>query len=126
MIKIKQKGDFSKTEKYLKSARKIVVDGLDAHHIADKILIDLKNATPVYTGLTRDSWDYTITKTNSTTTILFSNRNIQNGANVVLLLEYGHGTSNGGWVDGKEFIHPIVSQNYLDIVNKTWKELSDL
>lgn len=125
MITIKQKGDFKKLDNYFLKSKKIVKFD-DAESFAITCIERLKAVTPADSGLTADSWDYTITKEKNSVHIEFFNRNIQNGVNVALLLEYGHGTKNGGWVEGKNYIAPTVLKTYLDIVDNTWKEIKNL
>ena len=126
MIKFKQKGDFSNLEKYLEKSKKKSRIGEQANQIAKVCVDELRKVTPKDSGLTAESWDYTIEINGKKTSIVFLNRNIQNGVNVALLLEYGHGTSTGGWVEGREYIDPVIQKYYLDIINNKWKELSRL
>lgn len=126
MIKIKIKGDFSKFKTYLTKVRKKSRINKQATAIADECLLELKRATPKDTGLTADSWEYKITVENKKTSIVFINTNIQNGINIALLLEYGHGTANGGWVEGRDYIEPVLREKYLNVVNKKWEELTKL
>lgn len=125
-VKFTQKGNFSKFEKYISRSRRIARLKQDAEIIADQCIDELRKATPIYSGLTAESWDYEIEINNRKTRIFFNNRNIQNGVNVALLLEYGHGTPTGGWVEGKEYIDPAIRKVYLDIINDKWKELTRL
>lgn len=125
MITIKHKGDFRKTKKYFSKSLKITKIK-NAEIIAKNCVEKLKEATPKDSGITAESWTYTIIRRKESVAIEFINTNIQNGVNVALLLEYGHGTSNGGWVEGKEFIEPTIRKAYLEILNKTWEELKDL
>lgn len=123
MISIKQKGNFSKFDKYLEKIKKTSDVGREAMLVADRIVDELAKATPKDTGLTANSWGYTISQTGKKVTITFLNKNLQNGLNVALLLEYGHGTPSGRWVEGKQYIDPVIRKNYLDIINNAWKEM---
>jgi len=126
MIKFKSKGDFSNLENYLKKSKRKSRIGEQATQIAEICLDELKAATPVDSGLTAESWDYEININGRTTSIIFYNHNMQEGLNVALLLEYGHGTSSGTWVEGKEYIDPVIQKNYLNAVNDKWKEMVKL
>jgi len=126
MITITQKGNFSKIEDFIEKMRKKSRIGYQATEIAEICVAELKAATPVDSGLTASSWYYEINTTKKETTITFSNRNIQNGVNVVLLLEYGHGTSTGGWIEGKDFVEPVIQERYSEIINNKWKELTKI
>jgi len=123
MISFKQKGTFSKFEKYLDKIKKTSDVGRQAISIADKIVDELAQATPKDTGLTASSWAYEISQMGNKVSITFLNKNLQNGLNVALLLEYGHGTPSGVWVEGKEYIDPVIQKNYLNIINNAWKEM---
>lgn len=124
MISISQKGTCSKLENFIEKIRKKTRISNQAVEIAEACISELKAATPKDSGLTAKSWYYEIDSSNKKTTITFLNKNIQNGVNVVLLLEYGHGTSTGGWVEGKDFVKPIIQKTYLNIINDKWKELT--
>lgn len=126
MIKFKSKGDFSNLESYIKKSKRKSRIGEQATQIAEICLDELKAATPVDSGLTAESWDYEININGRTTSIIFYNHNMQEGLNVALLLEYGHGTSSGTWVEGKEYIDPVIQKNYLNVVNDKWKEMVKL
>ncbi len=92
--------------------------------MAEQCLAELREATPKDSGLTAESWGYKITSTKKLTSVEFYNNNIQNGINIALLVEYGHITATGGWVEGREYIDPVIQRNYLKIVNDHWKELN--
>lgn len=123
MIEIKSKGNFDKLQKYLEKIGLKSDLSSQATSIANTVIDELRKATPKDSGLTADSWAYEIVQVGKKTTITFLNKNLQNGLNVALLLEFGHGTATGGWVEGKEYIEPIIRKNYLDIVNNSWKEM---
>ena len=125
MIHIKQKGDFSKFNQYCTKALKVSqMDDLE--RIAQKTIEELAKATPIDSGLTAKSWICDIVRRGNSAFLTFKNTNIQNGVNVALLLEYGHGTRNGGFVKGANYIDPVVQKNFLDVVDKTWKEVKEL
>ena len=123
MIKIRQKGDFTKTTKYLerakrsinlKSLKKYAIEGVEA----------LKSNTPVDTGLTAESWYYEMTNENGKIKISFCNSNIQNGVPIAIILQYGHATGNGGWVEGRDYINPSIQPLFDELVKKAWKEVN--
>lgn len=125
-LKFSTNSNFSKTEKYLKQARRTSRIGENADEIGHRCVEELKKVTPKDSGLTAESWDYEVTINGKTTTILFTNSNIQNGMNVALLLEFGHGTPSGTWVEGQEYIEPVMQKVYLDVLTIKWKELKRL
>lgn len=123
MIKFKQKGDFSKITKYFKKleffARNIDFDKYGREGVAA-----LKAATPVDSGETRDSWYYEIIKEDGNVKISFNNKNIQNGVPIAIILQYGHATRNGGWVEGRDYINPAIQPIFDGIATKAWKEVT--
>ncbi len=123
MIEIKQKGNFKNLKKYIGQIT-IASTFSSAEEVTKKCIEKLKAATPKKTGLTAASWDYTIqSNKNGITTITILNKNIQNGINIALLLEYGHGTANGYWIEGKHYIEPIIQEAYNKILNDTIQEV---
>ena len=123
MITFKHKGDFSKTSKFLQRA-KSVSKTVDLDSYGRQGVAALTSATPVDTGLTASSWSYKIIKTNNTTSIEFYNSNIQNGVPIAIILQYGHGTRNGGWVEGRDYINPAIQPIFDKIVDNAWKEVT--
>lgn len=125
MIKIRHKGDFKKLTTYLENAkRKAKLVNLDKY--GQEGVAALKSATPVDTGLTADSWYYTIEQTSKGVQLLFNNRNIQNGVPIAIILHYGHGTGNGGWVEGRDYINSAIQPIFDRIAQEAWKEVTSL
>lgn len=122
MIRFTQKGDFSRTTKYLKGVKSVVTkDLLDRY---GRIGVEaLSNATPVDTGRTAASWYYTIEITKTRASIIFHNSNVQNGIPIAIVLQYGHGTGTGGWVEGRDYINPAIQPVFDDLANKAWWEV---
>ncbi len=123
MISIKQKGDLSKTTKFLKKSSRFSRN-IDLDKYGQAGVAALASATPIDTGKTASSWYYTIDKGDSSTTITFSNSNIQNGVPIAIILQYGHGTGNGGWVEGRDYINPAIQPIFDEIANKAWREVT--
>ena len=86
----------------------------------------LSKATPVDTGLTASSWYYEIESTDKETSITFYNSNIQNGIPIAIILQYGHGTGTGGWVEGRDYINPALRSVFDEIAEKAWKEVTEV
>ena len=122
MIRFRQKGDFSNTIRYLEKTRTIKKEILDQY--GRSVVVALSSATPIDSGLTASSWEYEIEQTNSGITISFLNSNINNGVPIAIILQYGHATNNGGWVEGKEYINPAIQPIFEELANKAWKEVS--
>jgi hypothetical protein len=124
MVTFKQKGNFKKTETFLKKiTHKDLYSRLDEF---GQMGVDaLAEATPKRTGLTAASWYYTIEKTKDSVAIYWNNSNIQNGVNIAVMLEYGHGTGNGGYVVGRNYITPAIQPIFDKIADEIWKGVTD-
>ena len=123
MISFRQKGDFSKLTKFLERAKESVKLGdLDKYGRAG--VEALVSATPVASGLTASSWYYEIENKNGSAKITFLNRNIQNGVPIAIILQYGHGTGTGGWVQGRDYINPAIQPLFDKIADDAWKEVT--
>lgn len=125
MISFRQKGDFSKLTRYLEKAKETVKLG-DLDKYGREGVSALASATPRDTGLTAQSWYYKIENRNGSATISFHNSNIQNGVPIAIILQYGHGTRNGGWVQGRDYINPVIRPLFDKIANDAWKEVTKL
>lgn len=125
MITFRQKGDFSKLTRYLEKVKSVVkLSDLDKY--GKEGVAALASATPVDTGLTASSWSYEIKHSNETVSISFKNSNIQNGVPIAIILQYGHGTRNGGWVQGRDYINPAIQPIFDKIANDAWREVTKL
>ena len=123
MIKIRQKGDFEKLTSFLERAK----EGLDIgvlNKYGRKGVAALSSATPVDTGLTASSWFYKIENKNGIAKIEFHNSNIQNGVPIAVILQYGHGTRNGGYVVGRDYINPAIQPVFDELAKNAWKEVA--
>ena len=123
MITFRHKGDFSKLTKFLERAKQTVRIG-DLNKYGRAGVAALMSATPVDTGLTASSWYYDIENKNGSVTITFNNSNIQNGVPIAIVLQYGHGTRNGGWVQGRDYINPAIQPIFDEIAEKAWREVT--
>lgn len=122
-IGINYKGGFSKTERLLKKSI-----GRNYLNVLEKYALEgvkaLSLNTPVDTGLTAISWEYEIIQNESGISIIWSNTNIQNGINIALILQYGHGTRNGGYVEGIDYINPALKPIFDKLAESAWKEVT--
>jgi hypothetical protein len=125
MIRVKHKGDFSKTFKYL-GKLKDTINPKNLDEYGRKGVAALESATPVDTGVTARSWYYEITNEKGSVTISFHNSNIQNGVPIAVILQYGHGTRTGGWVEGRDYINPAIQPIFDEIADNAWKEVTRL
>lgn len=83
----------------------------------------LSSATPKKTGLTADSWQYHIEVDGTKTRLVWTNSNTVDGVNVAILLQYGHGTRNGGYVEGIDFINPAMRPVFQGFSDELWREV---
>lgn len=122
MITIKQKGDFKKTSKFLS-------DSLNPNYMsiieryAKAGVAALSSATPVDSSNTANSWGYEIKKQGKSVSIVWYNTNVVGGVPVVILLQYGHGTRNGGYVQGRDFINPTLRPLFDKMADDVWREV---
>lgn len=125
MISFRHQGDFSKLSRYLervKEAAKIsILDKYGKEGVAA-----LSSATPVESGITASSWNYEITHENDSSVISFTNSNINKGVPIAIILQYGHGTGTGGWVQGRDYINPAIQPLFDKIANEAWREVTKL
>lgn len=123
MISFRQKGDFSKLNRYFEkvkeAARLGVLDKYGREGVAA-----LSSATPVDTGITAKSWFYEITHDKGSATITFNNSNINNGVPIAIILQYGHATGTGGWVEGRDYINPAIQPIFDKIADEAWEEVT--
>lgn len=125
MISFRHKGDFSKTTRFLEKAKGAVrLSSFDKYGRAG--VAALASATPVDTGKTANSWGYEVVNDKGSVTISFTNSNIQNGVPIAIILQYGHGTGTGGWVQGRDYINPAIRPIFDKIVEEAWKEVTKL
>lgn len=125
MITFRQKGDFSKVTRFLERAKEVVHLG-DLDRYGREGVAALASATPVDTGLTANSWRYEIINKKGVVEISFNNSNIQNGVPIAIILQYGHGIRNGGWVQGRDYINPAIQPIFDRIANDMWREVTKL
>jgi hypothetical protein len=123
MIRFEHKGNFVKTTRYFEKVKGIS-RRINFNKYGEEGVAALQAATPVDTGLTAASWRYEIKRTNNRVEISFCNSNIQNGIPIAVILQYGHATGNGGWVEGRDYINPAIQPIFDKIVNDAWKEVT--
>ena len=118
------KGDWSKTESWLKRIKTLK----NARRILEKYgregLAALAAATPIDTGNTAGSWNFEIVQNKESTELVFTNNNVTTtGIPIAILLQYGHGNGNGGYVQGRDYINPAIQPIFDEIADKAWKEM---
>ncbi len=123
MIRFKHRGNFNKLQKFFfRMTNRDYLNILSSY--GNRGVEALSSATPVDTGKTADSWEYMIETTSTRTTISWSNSNENQGYNIALMLQYGHGTKNGGYVKGIDYINPAVRPIFEAMAGELWKEVT--
>ena len=128
MVRITQKGEFKRITSYLeKSGKSLEIVGPILAKYGDRGVEALSAATPVDTGTTASMWRYEIKASSSGATLSFHNDNMGDGKypiNIAIILQYGHGTGTGGWVEGRDYINPVIQPLFDEIANEAWKEVT--
>ena len=124
-VNFSHKGNFNNIEKFLaRSLRIKPAIRLILNKYGKKGVAALKSATPKDTGATADSWSYAIEEdSNGSLKIVWKNSNIQNGIVIAILLQYGHATGNGGYVEGTDYINPAIEGIFQQMAKDAWKEV---
>lgn len=123
VITFEAKGSFRDTEEWLRRiSRDEIFQSLNQY--GREGVAALSAATPVESGETANSWQYTVYKKGRSYGIVWSNTHIQSGVNVAVLIQYGHGTRNGGYVYGRDYINPAIQPIFDRIVTNIWKEVT--
>ena len=125
MIGFRQKGDFSNATRYfqkLKNAKIIRI----LEKYGQEGVSALSSATPVDSGLTASSWYSKVEIENTSAKLIFCNSHVNKGVNIAIILQYGHGTGTGGWVEGRDYINPAIQPIFDKIVENAWGEVTRL
>lgn len=125
MISFRHKGDYSKATRYferLKEAAKLGI--LNKYGRAG--VAALSSATPVDSGQTASSWGYEIEHSSGSARIIFTNSHVNKGVNIAIILQYGHGTGTGGYVQGRDYINPAIKPIFDQIAEEAWREVTSI
>ena len=122
-ITFQQKGNFSKATRYMERIKEIFHFGLLDKYGKDGVAA-LSSATPVDSGNTANYWYYEIENKKGQVRINFLNSNINQGVPIAIILQYGHGTGTGGWVQGRDYINPAIQPVFDRILQDIWKEVT--
>lgn len=125
MITFSHKGNFDKMERFLNGYGKLNFKRL-LESFGQEGVNALSAATPVDTGLTASSWRYEVTISTGSFSISWLNTNVQNGVPIAIILQYGHGTGTGGYVQGRDYINPAIRPIFDKIADEVWKEVGSL
>lgn len=125
MISFRHRGGFDNIRRYLEKSKGVSrLDNLDKY--GREGVAALASATPTDSGKTASSWYYEIERANGSIAIRFNNSHINNGVPIAVILQYGHGTGTGGWVQGRDYINPAIQPVFDRIVSEAWKEVTKL
>jgi len=125
LIKITHKGSFLPTTSFLSRAKRKNYRPIMEKYGNEGVKV-LSMATPKDSGVTADSWSYEIQSTSRGVSIFWSNKNVVGGVPLVILLQYGHGTRSGSFIQGVDFINPAIRPIFDRIAENLWKEVSSL
>lgn len=123
MISFRQKGDFFKLTSFLEKSKEAVNLGVLDKYGREGVAA-LASATPIDSGETARAWSYTIERKKGSVAITFKNSNIQNGVPIAIILQYGHATGNGGWVQGRDYINPAIEPIFNKLAEEAWREVT--
>ena len=122
MITFRHRGSLSKTTRFLERA-KHAVRLSDLDRFGREGVAALASATPVESGVTANSWYYEISYTSSGAKISFLNSHVNQGVSIAIILQYGHGTGTGGWVEGRDYINPAIQPVFDRLADEAWREV---
>lgn len=123
MITFSQKGDFSKLSSYLERVKNVIKIG-NLDRFGREGVSALSSATPRDSGETANSWYYKINREKDSVSITFHNSHVNKGVNIAIILQYGHSTRNGGYVQGVDYINPAIKPIFERIAEDAWKEVT--
>ena len=122
IVTVTQRGNFQKTDRFLSKLVQFHYKRR-LQHYGEKGVVALRAATPKDSGKTAESWSYEIVEEKGRTAIYWRNSHVVNGVNIAVVLQYGHGTRNGGFVEGINYIPPAIRPIFTQMANEVWKEV---
>jgi len=122
---IKHIGDLKKTNRFLKKVKRVTPLSI-LERYGQRGVQALSSATPTETGETASAWSYYVSKSKKDYTISWSNSNVVHGVSIVILLQYGHATRSGSFVQGRDFINPAIRPVFDKILQEAWKEVLNI
>lgn len=122
MITLSSSGNFDRTFRFLKKMQNLRIQNI-LEKYAQQGVQALSQATPLDTGRTASSWSYEVEVGNETATIHWMNSNVNKGVNIAVILQFGHGTGTGGYVQGRDYINPAMRPIFDRIAEEVWREV---
>lgn len=123
-IEYNVKGDWGKIDSFLEKGRNFVRLGL-LDKYGRRGVKYLSDATPKDTGLAASSWRYEIVRSDGVTSLRWCNDDIEDGYNVAILIQYGHATKSGTWVEGRDFVNPALKKLFEEMSIEIWEEVAN-
>lgn len=124
MISIEATGSFKRTQEFLNQMTKGTFFSTLGHYGALGVSA-LASATPVDSNLTATSWTYEVVIKEGKYSIIWHNTNVESGIPVAILIQYGHATRNGGWIEGRDYINPVIQPLFDQITSDFWKQVTN-
>ena len=122
MLSVNTSGDFKKTTKFLEFLESGKMFSVLEHY--GRVGVDaLSDATPIETGETSISWGYSVNRSGNRYSINWYNENEEDGVNIAVILQYGHGTGTGGYVRGIDYINPAMRPVFTKIIDDVWRQV---
>lgn len=125
LVSIKSDGKFVKTLNFFDLLKQFKINNV-LRKFGDAGVSSLKSYTPIDSAITANSWGYTIESTKTTHTITWTNSNINKGVPIAIILQYGHGTGTGGYVQGRDYINPAMRHIFDELAESAWNEVMKL
>jgi len=125
-VQLKSTGNYDKIRRYLEKIKKTLNLKTIYEKYGEKGVRALSEATPVDTGKTASMWRYEVRETSNRIEISFHNDNVNKGVNIAIILQYGHGTGTGGWVEGRDYINPAIQPIFDELAEKVWEEATNV
>lgn len=122
MLQLKTSGSYKKTFSFMERLLEFFNKG-GLNKYGERGVKALLNATPKDTGLTSKSWTYKVVRERNKISIVWSNTNVQDGVNIAVILQYGHATRAGYWVEGRDYINPAMKSVFDSISKEAWEEM---
>jgi len=123
MVTVKHRGNFNNLERFFKNTRNADIRRILASY-GEQGVRALAAATPTDTGKTASSWGYEIVANKGSFSLVWTNSNVNNGIPIAILIQYGHATGNGSYVQGLDYINPALRPIFEAIAEQTWREVT--
>ena len=125
-VTLKSTGEYNRITKFLEGAKEALHMKSIFDSYGEQGVRALSEATPVDTGLTASMWRYEVKQTQNRVSLTFHNDNINKGVCIAIILQYGHGTGTGGWVEGRDYINPAIQPIFDELAEKIWRDTTNV